>query len=66
MNFIILFIQYLQIRSLEGVDYHITSNPLGFFLNNSTLKTFDPNPLKDTTIFFNLIELLKYISPSFQ
>ena len=58
---------YLHLRTLETVDYHITANAKGFYINNSNLNYFDPEPHSNHKgIFSNFLNLLKYISPKFK
>jgi hypothetical protein len=58
---------YLQVRTLEGIDFHVTACEQGFFVNNSNTSHFDPSPNpghKGT--HFNLLDLLRILSPKFK
>jgi protein TIF31 len=58
---------YLHLRTLETVDFHITANAKGFYINNSNLNYFDPDPHPSHKgIYSNFLNLLKYISPKFK
>lgn len=58
---------YIQVTTLEGEQFHITSHVSGFYTNRSTSNKFDPSPRAATKDFFahSLISLLGLISPSF-
>lgn len=56
---------YLQIKTLEGHEEHVTACPQGFYVNNSTNSCL--NTTNTTGIYFyNLFDLLKYLSPKFK
>lgn len=42
----------------------ITASTLGFYLNSSVNRSFDPTPKSDE--FYNLIDLIADLSPSFK
>lgn len=55
---------YIYLRTLEGVDYHITANPRGFYLNCSQINNFNASP-SSKRVFVCLLDLLRYVSPKF-
>lgn len=55
---------YIHLKTNEGVDYVITASTLGFYLNSSVNRSFDPTPKSDE--FYNLIDLIADLSPSFK
>ncbi len=58
---------YLHIRTLEGVDYQITANPRGFYINNSNVSYFDPNPHANYgRVYSSLFDLICDISGKFK
>lgn len=58
---------YLHLRTLESIDYHITANPRGYYINNSNTNFFDPNPhTQYGRVFSSLFDLLCDISPRFR
>ncbi|CAL9730674.1 clustered mitochondria protein 1 [Monosporozyma unispora] len=63
---------YLQIVTLEGENFHITSTPSGFYVNKSTNTKFDPShkTYEDAAhlnekVFYNLFNLLAAHSKKF-
>lgn len=56
---------YLQVKTLEGREEHVTACPLGFYVNNSTNSVFSTNNQTGVT-FYNLLDLFKYLSPKFK
>ncbi|KAL6062933.1 Clustered mitochondria protein [Balamuthia mandrillaris] len=56
---------YLEVTTLEGNVYHITSSSRGFFVNGSTQKRFNPHPAAKPCRSHNLSELLSKVSASF-
>ena len=58
---------YLQLTTLEGDQYHITSHIRGFYINNSSSNKFDPNPRvgAKAASAHSLLTLIESISPSF-
>jgi protein TIF31 len=58
---------YLHIRTLENIDYHITANPRGFYINNSNINFFDPTPhVQNGRVYSSLFDLLNDISLKFK
>ena len=59
---------YLQLTTLEGEQYHITSHIRGFYVNNSSSNKFDPSPRvgSKSASAHSLLTLIQNISPSFQ
>lgn len=58
---------YLELTTLEGVEYYITSCSTGFFLNKSQSRDlFDPAPKKTHHLNKHLVGLLSQISPLFK
>lgn len=58
---------YLHVRTLESVDYHITANPKGYYVNNSNVNFFDPQPhLQYGRVYSSLFDLLNDLSPKFK
>lgn len=58
---------YLHLRTLESIDYHITANAKGFYINNSNMNYFDPEPhALHKGIYSNILNLIKNISPKFK
>lgn len=58
---------YIQVTTLEGEQFHITSHVSGFYVSRSSSNKFDPAPKpapKDSSAH-SLITLLGLISPSF-
>lgn len=47
---------YIQMRTLEGSEHLITAGPQGFSVSHGSQSPF---------IFYNLLDLFKYISPKF-
>ena len=74
VDFILFFLyikknfKLIKVKTQEKNDYHITSNSLGFFVNNSSLKHFDhtPSQINQNFVYYSLIDLLNSISPIFQ
>ncbi|EMD00859.1 hypothetical protein BAUCODRAFT_29239 [Baudoinia panamericana UAMH 10762] len=58
---------YLQVTTLEGEQYYITSHVTGFFVNRSTNAKFDPARRSAPKDFHahSLISLLAQLSPEF-
>ncbi|OMJ19622.1 Clustered mitochondria protein-like protein [Smittium culicis] len=56
---------YLQITTLEGQIYHVTSSINGFFVNNSTSSKFDPSRADPARESHSLISLVRKLSPRF-
>jgi|JI10StandDraft_1071094.scaffolds.fasta_scaffold387843_2 protein TIF31 len=56
---------YLQIKTLEGHEEHVTACPLGFYVNNSSNSCFNTNNNAGIH-FYNLFDLLKHLSPKFK
>ncbi|KAL7271967.1 Intracellular distribution of mitochondria [Rhizina undulata] len=58
---------YIQVSTLEGEQYQITSHVSGFYVNKSTSIKFDPTPRTSPKSYsaHSLITLLGQISPSF-
>ncbi|OLY84774.1 Clustered mitochondria protein-like protein [Smittium mucronatum] len=59
------YLFYLQITTLEGVTYQISSTVNGFYVNNSTSHKFDPSPSTPIREAHSLISLLRKLSPRF-
>lgn len=58
---------YMHVRTLESVDYHITANPRGFYVNNSNVNYFDPQPhTQYGRVYSSLFDLLNDLSPKFK
>lgn len=59
---------YLQLTTLEGDQYHITSHIRGFYINNSSSNKFDPSPRvgPKAASAHSLLTLIETISPSFE
>ena len=59
---------YLQVTTLEGDQYHITSHIRGFYVNNSSSNKFDPSPKNGpkAASSHSLLTLIESISPSFK
>ncbi|RPA99674.1 hypothetical protein L873DRAFT_873062 [Choiromyces venosus 120613-1] len=59
---------YIQVTTLEGEQFHITSHVSGFYVNRSSSNKFDPAPKPAPKDFsaHSLITLLGLISPSFK
>ncbi|KAL4646532.1 hypothetical protein GN956_G10055 [Arapaima gigas] len=57
---------YITVCTLEGRWCDITSCPRGFFLNRSTLDTFDPRPASSSPLSHCLADLLSQLSPGFK
>lgn len=58
---------YLQVNTLEGKSYHITSCTNGYFVSNCSGEKFDPYPRKNsTTTYPCLLTLLKTLSPQIE
>jgi hypothetical protein len=54
-------------KSPEEIDYHITANSEGFFVNQSSSSHFNPNiSFKFQTVSSSLLDLLIKISPKFK
>jgi hypothetical protein len=56
---------YLQAKTLEGSDLHITASPLGFYLNQSKPNNYNPSPLLGRPTFTSLLDLLSSCSERF-
>ena len=58
---------YIQVTTLEGEQFHITSHVSGFYVNRSSSNKFDPalKPAPKDFSTHSLITLLGLISPSF-
>ena len=50
---------YIQLRTLENHDYHISAGPQGFQPTNL-------NGIGGQSYFYNLIDLLQFLSPKFK
>lgn len=59
-------LMYLLVVTLEDKTCHITASPRGFYLNRSTMDSFDPLPANPNFLSHSLIELLNQISPAFR
>ncbi|CAL8134648.1 unnamed protein product [Orchesella dallaii] len=60
-------LMYLLVVTLEDKTCHITASPRGFFLNRSSVDTFEPQPAAPNNFLsHSLIELLNQISPAFR
>lgn len=57
---------YLSLTTLEAKRYHITASTLGFYLNQSTIDDFNPQPVQPKHVFHSLVDLLGNISPIFK
>ncbi|XP_036434727.1 clustered mitochondria protein homolog [Colossoma macropomum] len=57
---------YMSVQTLEGKHCDITSSPRGFYLNRSTVDTFDPRPAPSTPVCHCLTDLLSQLSPQFK
>lgn len=58
---------YLHVRTYESVDYHITANPKGFYVNNSNVNFFDPQPHPQYgRVYSSLFDLLNDLSVKFK
>jgi hypothetical protein len=58
---------YLHLRTLEAIDYHITANARGFYINNSNINYFDPClHTQYTKVYYNFLDLLNDVSPRFK
>lgn len=57
---------YLHVRTLEETDFHITANSEGFFVNQSSQGSFNPNPNPKFSLCISLIDLLGQLSPKFK
>lgn len=58
---------YLLVVTLEDKTCHITASPRGYFLNRSSVDSFDPLPATPNNFLsHSLIELLNQISPAFR
>ena len=59
---------YLQVTTLEGEQFYITSHVSGFYVNRSTHNRFDPVPRSSpkSASAHSLINLFSQISPSFE
>ncbi|KAJ8263508.1 hypothetical protein COCON_G00159650 [Conger conger] len=57
---------YISVCTLEGRTFDITSSPRGFYLNRSTVDTFDPRPATTHQVSHCLTDLLSQISPGFK
>lgn len=57
---------YLQLKSLEETDFHITANSYGFYVNQSTQGNFNPHPNPKFSSCISLLDLLFQISPKFK
>jgi hypothetical protein len=57
---------YLYVRTIEGNDFHITANPIGFYVNNSNMKSFNPDAAPGTSTYTCLLDLWKNVSPIFK
>ncbi|KAK7207744.1 putative eukaryotic translation initiation factor 3 subunit CLU1/TIF31 [Myxozyma melibiosi] len=56
---------YLQVMTLEGTAFHITSHISGFYVSNSTSQKFDPTPKAKSPSAHSLLVLLQDLSPLF-
>ncbi|XP_070572300.1 clustered mitochondria protein homolog [Ptychodera flava] len=59
-------LMYLYIVTVENNAYHITASTRGFYINRSTLETFDPKAAEQKNLSHSLIELLQKVSPAFK
>ena len=59
---------YIQVTTLEGETFHITSHVTGFYVNRSNSHKFDPSPREAPKAKFahSLLRLLPALSQSFQ
>ena len=58
---------YLDVVTLEGVEFFITACPSGFFLNRSTARdVLDPTPKKTSHHSTHLVGLLSAVSGAYQ
>ncbi|EWC44027.1 TIF31-like protein [Drechslerella stenobrocha 248] len=59
---------YLQVTTLEGEQYHITSHVSGFYVNRSSSNKFDPLPKVTPKGYsaHSLLELVSQLSPEFR
>jgi len=57
---------YLQLHTLEEVDFHVTASSEGFFVNQSTQNCFNPNQNTKYFICISLIDLIAQLSPKFK
>jgi len=56
---------YLEINTIENNTLHVTSCVDGYYLNQSTSTTFNPNPAETSYKSHSLVDLLKRASPIF-
>jgi len=57
---------YINVKTIEEVDMHITASVDGFFVNLSHQNNFNPNPNPKYSINISLLDLLMQISPKFK
>ncbi|KAF3904329.1 hypothetical protein AA313_de0202763 [Arthrobotrys entomopaga] len=59
---------YLQVTTLEGEQFHITSHVSGFYVNRSSSNKFDPLPKTVPRGYsaHSLLELISQLSPEFR
>jgi protein TIF31 len=57
---------YLQIRTLEETDIHVTASSEGFFVNQSNQGNFNPNSNLKYPLSLSLLDLLMNVSPKFK
>ncbi|KAF3928989.1 hypothetical protein ABW19_dt0205513 [Dactylella cylindrospora] len=59
---------YLQVTTLEGEQFHITSHVSGFYVNRSSSNKFDPLPKTAPKSYsaHSLLELVSQLSPEFR
>lgn len=56
---------YLQVHTLEGTTFHITSHISGFYVSNSSSQKFDPSRKPKSSAAHSLLVLLQELSPLF-
>ncbi|CAJ0921058.1 14866_t:CDS:10 [Entrophospora sp. SA101] len=59
---------FLSVTIIEGDNLHITASINGFYINKSTMKSFDPNPKSELQVYHahSLVNLLQEVSPTFR
>lgn len=53
---------YLHLKTLEGLDYHITACEIGFYVNQSKISNFNPAMNSAKLVFASLLDLIANVS----
>lgn len=56
---------YLHLKTLEGLEYHISGCYKGFYFNKSSNRVFDPTPANNL-LSYSILDLISSVSPLFK